>query len=184
MEGHQQAGEAGPAAATTTTTIFHTNTPQALGDAAPLQGVMMRSTRGTWGQLSPCDVCGQRTFWADSRQCWGCAACFHPPCLGLTDLGSLPFHCPSCQEELQRAGVTDITLDHNVMHTVVRGSAPAVNPDELSRCERVARWFFWDGSNLRLRDPAERMVVPLCRRAAMVSEAARDLGFPGGDRLY
>ncbi len=104
--------------------------------------------------------------------------------MGLTDLGSLPFHCPNCQEELQRAGVTDITLDHNVMYTVVRGGAPAVNPDELARCERVARWFFWDGSNLRLRDSAERLVVPLCRRAAMVSETARDLGFPGGDRLY
>ncbi len=117
---------------------------------------MVRTTRGTWGKLSPCEVCKKRTYWADSRQCWGCASCFHPPCLGLTGVGSRPFHCPACLQEFERAGVDDITLDVNVMRTVVEGQPPGANPDERDRCTRVAAWFLWDGTGLRLRDDAER----------------------------
>lgn len=47
-----------------------------------LLGVMVRRVKGKWGELSPCEVCGQRCRSGDSAQCWGCAGNFHPPCLG------------------------------------------------------------------------------------------------------
>ncbi len=72
------------------------------------------------------------------------------------------------------------------MHTVVHGQPPAhTNPDERRRCEKVARWFRWDGASLWLLGAeVDRRVVPICARAAIVARAAQELGFPGGDRLY
>lgn len=99
-------------------------------------------------------------------------------------MGSAPFHCPSCVAEFKQHGVEDITLDANVMTTLVQGIPPPVNPDEEARCQRVASWFTWDGSSLRLKDEQERIVVPICLRAQLVAQAAADLGYPGGDRLY
>ncbi len=147
---------------------------------------MVRSTAGEWGKLSACHICGGRCYWADSRQCWGCARCYHPPCLqqAVVELG--PFHCPTCRGEFEAAGAEDITLDLRVMHTVVHGQPPAhANPDERRRCEKVARWFRWDGASLWLLGAeVDRRVVPICARAAIVARAAQELGFPGGDRLY
>lgn len=37
---------------------------------------------------------------------------------------------------------------------------------------------------MRLAGDHDRRLVPICERAALVSEASRDLGYPGGDRLY
>jgi hypothetical protein len=102
----------------------------------PQLNVMVRTTRGTWGELSNCEVCSGRCYLADSKQCWGCAACFHPPCLGVPAMGSLPLHCPACREEFRRAGIDDITLDELAMKAIVLGDLPDC-PDELARCERL-----------------------------------------------
>ena len=48
----------------------------------------------------------------------------------------------------------------------------------------MAAWFNWDGENLYLKGAIDRKVVPICARLSMVSDAAKQLGYPGGDRLY
>ncbi len=148
--------------------------------------VMVRSTAGEWGKLSNCHVYGGRCYWADSRQCWGWARCYHPPCLqqAVVELG--PFHCPDCLREFEAAGVDEITLDQPVMHTMVYSLPPAyTSPDERRRCEKVACWFRWDGALLWLLGAeVDRRVVPICARAAIVAKTTQELGFPGGDHLY
>ena len=49
---------------------------------------------------------------------------------------------------------------------------------------KVAKWFRWDGSHLWLLGEIERRVVPICQRASLVATAAKDLAFPGGERLF
>ncbi len=97
-----------------------------------------------------------------------------------------PFHCPDCLREFEAAGVDDITLDQQVMHTVVHSLPPAhTNPNEHRRCEKVVRWFRWDGALLWLLGAeVDRRVVTICARAAIVAKAVQELGFPGGDHLY
>jgi hypothetical protein len=101
-------------------------------------------------------------------------------------MGSGPFHCPTCVGDFAKAGVDDVTLDQGVCATVVQGVPPThANPEEQLRCKKVAAWFKWDGQALWLKDATlERRVVPICARAAIVARAARELGYPGGDRLY
>jgi hypothetical protein len=66
--------------------------------------------------------------------------------------------------------VDDLTLDTNVMYTVVMANPPVTcNPDEQERCRKVASWFQWDGANMRLKDQGERLVVPICQRALLVA---------------
>jgi hypothetical protein len=53
---------------------------------------------GEWNVKGSCNVCMKKCEWVVDKQCWGCAAWFHPGCIGGFDgVVHGPYHCPSCR---------------------------------------------------------------------------------------
>ena len=89
-------------------------------------------------------------------------------------------HCSTCWKALRRAGNQDVTLDKAVIQEVLHpGGAPPG-----SREARMASFIRWDGEKLWIGPGEGRQVPPIAQRKGMVLEAARQLGYPGGQRLY
>ncbi len=85
-----------------------------------------------------------------------------------------PYHCPPCLARFRGEGKRCVTLDTNVMHTVLTGRAPqGVSAAEQARCARCAMWLAWDGSGERLLALGEwgsKTIPPICQRDSLVAE--------------
>ena len=65
--------------------------------------------------LGACEVCGKIQPGRACRECWGCLHVYHDRCVGQGELGEGPYYCKACREAAVQQGVTDVTLDKQVM---------------------------------------------------------------------
>jgi hypothetical protein len=80
--------------------------------------------------------------------------------------------------------VRDITLHEEVMDVVMGLGTSAGTAESANRVKRVARWFKWEEEKLWLIGDLDREVPPIGARARLIAAAAKQLAYPGGDRLY
>lgn len=62
--------------------------------------------------------------------CWGCGKPHHADCAGGKHWGVGPRHCQVCAARFKQEGITEVTMDRELMHAVVMGS-PRAGPDDI-----------------------------------------------------
>ena len=127
---------------------------------------------------------------SEGLRCGLCRRHWHRSCLPAeqTTQGlAIPWHCSGCRANLQRNGVADVTLDTPLLKYLATGKPPPV-AEAAQRVIKTARWLRLDsaGRLWATHDVLgwQRRIPPLGERLAILREASRNMGSPGGDRLY
>lgn len=95
-----------------------------------------------------------------------------------------PYHCPACLKSFHQAGIKDITIHDEVIDLVMGLSVEATCAEDKNRLARIASWFYWEEQRLWLKGDLPREVPPIAARGDIIVSAAKQLAYPGGDRLY
>ena len=140
-------------------------------------------------ELPKCQSC-KAVALSGELQCELCRCHRHSSCLPAeqTTQGlAIPWHCSCCRASLQRNGVADVTLDAPLLRYLATGKPPPV-AEAGQRVIKTARWLRLDSAS-RLWATHDvlgwqRRIPPLGERLAILREASRNMGFPGGDKLY
>ena len=94
-----------------------------------------------------------------------------------------PWHCRQCLHYLKSSGVRDLTLDRTLMKYLVSKVLPP-SVEDHRRVKRAARFMYLDAAGkLWVKHPKTGVslyVPPICKRASIVRDAMKQLGFPNG----
>jgi hypothetical protein len=90
-------------------------------------------------------------------------------------------HCQGCWEKYRSEGKSDITLDRELMITVVCGSpTETLTEAAKARCRRASKGLVWEDDKLYVTTGLKRQIPPIGDRDQLVKRVAAELGYPGG----
>ena len=75
-------------------------------------------------------------------------------------------------------------MHDEVLDAVMGLGTPDSTAEAYNRVRRVAHWFKWEEQKLWLKGDLDREVPPIGARAGLIAAAAKQLAYPGGERLY